>query len=143
MANVIDMNQEVNHTTRELMDCFLTVHKQMGPGLLESIYEECLCYELKKRNISFERQKALPLRYDRAILESGLRLDLVVDGKVIVELKSIEKILPVHEAQVISYLKLADMEVGFLVNFNTPLMRDGVKRFVRSNANSASSAAPR
>ena len=141
--NVIDMNQKVNHITQELMDSFIAIHKKMGPGLLESVYEECVCYELKKRKIFYERQKVLSLHYDGNLLELGLRLDLVVENQIIVELKSVEKILPVHAAQLISYLKLSGMNIGLLVNFNVPLIKDGVRRFVNSSTDSVSSASPR
>jgi GxxExxY protein len=144
MAEIINMNVPENKITHEIMDCFLKVHKAMGPGLLESIYEECLCYELQKRNMSFSRQISLPILYDGISLKNSLRLDLVVENKVVLELKSIEKILPIHEAQILSYLKLSKLPIGFLVNFNVPLIKNGVKRFVNNfGENSATSASPR
>lgn len=127
---VIDLNLQENQLTQKLMDCFFKVHSVMGPGLLESIYEECLCYELEKHNLSFQRQKDLPLHYDGRLLKSGLRLDLVVDNQIIVELKSIETLLPIHEAQILSYLKLSGLRIGFLINFNVPLIKQGVRRFI-------------
>lgn len=141
--SVIDLSLPENKITGALMDCFVKVHSQIGPGLLEGIYQECLCYELKKRGLSFEREKIIPLKYDGEILNSGLRLDLIVENKIILELKSIEKLLPIHDAQIISYLRLADMPIGFLINFNVPLIKQGVKRFVNNFKNSASSALPR
>lgn len=127
------------------MNCFISVHKVLGPGLLESIYEPCLCHEISKSGLAYERQKLLPIIYDGQILDNALKLDILVENRIVIELKSVEKILPVHESQIISYLKLADKRIGFLVNFNVPLVKDGVKRFVNNTPSqtSASSAPPR
>lgn len=130
MTKVIDLTAPENLLTAELMDCFLKVHKAMGPGLLESIYEECICHDLKKRGIAFEQQKPIVLNFDGDILKTKLRLDLVIETKIIIELKSVEALLPVHKAQIISYLKLSKLPIGFLVNFNVPLIKSGVQRFV-------------
>jgi len=108
----------------------IEVHKNLGPGLLESAYEECLCYELSAQGIHYEKQKILPVIYKGKLLECVYRIDILVDNKVVLELKSIEKVLPVHEAQLLTYLKLTGIKTGLLLNFNVPLMKDGIKRFV-------------
>jgi len=128
--NTINTTLPINRLTQEVVDCIYTVHKNLGPGLLESIYETCLCYELEKRNIAFERQKTLPISYKDVTFEAGLRLDILIEKQLIIELKSVEKILPVHEAQIISYLKLANKDIGFLVNFNVELIKQGIKRYI-------------
>jgi GxxExxY protein len=99
---------------------------------LESVYQQCLVCELRSRKINIQQQIALPIRYRDTVVEAGLRLDLLADDKVIVEIKAIEKLLPVHEAQLLTYLKLAKKDLGILVNFNVPLIKDGIRRFVRS-----------
>ena len=104
--------------TEKIIKAALEVHSQLGPGLLESTYEECLVYELHKMGLEIERQKSLPLIYKEIQLECGYRIDILVEDKVIVELKSVDEILPVHEAQILTYLKLAKKEVGLLINFN-------------------------
>jgi GxxExxY protein len=143
VSDVIDLNVSENKITAEVMDCFLKVHRIMGPGLLESIYEECLSIEFSKRNISFSRQNIIPLKYEDVTLSNHLKLDLLVENKIIIELKSVESILPIHEAQILSYLKLSGIQVGFLVNFNVPLIKQGVKRYVNNLSFSATSAPPR
>lgn len=102
----------------------------MGPGLLESIYEKCFCYELSKRGILFERQKTVKLEYDKLVIDEGLRIDILIDDLVVVELKSQEYYHPVWEAQVLSYFKLSRKRLGFVLNFNVPLMKEGIKRIV-------------
>jgi GxxExxY protein len=106
------------------------VHHQLGPGLLESIYETCFCYELQKRSVPFYRQMVVPLIYDNIKLDEGLRIDVLVDNLVICELKSVEELNPVHEAQVLSYMKLAKKRLGFLINFNVPVIKNGIKRYI-------------
>lgn len=141
---VIDMSLEDNQLTQSIMDCLFRVHTVMGPGLLESIYEECLCHEFSRRGIPYERQKIIPLMYEGSQLRNGLKLDLLVGGRIIIELKSIENILPVHKAQILTYLKLSGLPIGFLVNFNVPLIKNGVQRFVNNHSSfSANSASPR
>lgn len=108
----------------------MTVHSVLGPGLLESVYETCLAHELLQIGLSVERQKILPVRYKDVILDDGLRMDMVVAGTVIIELKCVEKILPVHEAQLYTYLKLSGLKVGLLLNFYTRHLKDGIKRIV-------------
>ena len=108
----------------------IEVRKHLGPGLLESVYEECLCRELKLRRVLFERQKPLSLAYKGLRLECGYRLDLVIEGRIIAEIKSIDTLAPIHEAQLLTYMKLAGVKVGMLMNFNVPVLKDGIKRFV-------------
>jgi GxxExxY protein len=108
----------------------IDVHRGLGPGLLESAYEECLCYELKAAGLPFNRQVALPVIYKSVRLECGYRMDLVVDQRLIVEIKTVERLLPVHEAQLLTYLKLSSMATGLLLNFHAALLKDGIKRLV-------------
>lgn len=116
--------------TETIIGCAMEVHRALGPGLLESVYEECLCFELKSMSLGFERQKILPIAYKDVKLDAGYRLDLVVEGKVIVELKCVEKIIPVHEAQIMTYLRLTRIRTGLILNFFTPVLKDGIKRIV-------------
>jgi GxxExxY protein len=113
-----------------VVDAAVKVHRALGPGLLESVYEACLCYELSKRGIPYQRQVSLPVRYEEVFIETGFRLDVLVDECVIVELKSTEAIAPIHEAQLLTYLKLANIRLGFILNFNVHLMKQGIKRMV-------------
>ena len=108
----------------------IEVHKALGPGLLESAYEECLSHEFSLRNFSFERQKSLPVIYKGKKLDCGYRLDMVVENAIILELKSCEKIEPIHKAQLLTYLKLSGLHLGLILNFNTTVMRDGIVRIV-------------
>jgi GxxExxY protein len=116
--------------TEKIISAAIEVHRHLGPGLLESAYEECLCHELYLREVPFERQKALPLDYKGIKLNCGYRMDLVVDSKVVVELKCVDKILPVHEAQMLTYLRLANVKVGLIINFYTKVLKNGTKRLV-------------
>lgn len=111
-----------------IVDCIFQVHKSLGPGLLESAYEACLEHELKQRNLTVERQKTLPVYYGNVFVEAGYRVDLFIENDFIIELKAVEKMIPLYQAQLITYLKLADIKTGLLVNFNTPLIKDGIKR---------------
>lgn len=110
------------------MDCCFYIHTQLGPGLLESVYEECLFHLLKEKGIPVERQKTLPITLGNIIIPSGLRLDLLVNDDIIVELKAVEKIIPIHEAQLHTYLKLSEKPLGLLINFNVRSLKDGIKR---------------
>lgn len=114
--------------THRIIGCAIDVHKELGPGLLESAYEECICFELGNRSIQYERQVNLPIMYKGNKLDAGYRLDLVIENKIVLELKSIEKISPVHEAQLLTYLKLTKLPLGFLINFNVPVLKDGIIR---------------
>jgi len=116
--------------TEKIIGLCIEVHKNLGPGLLESAYEECLCYELLNKKIQFERQMPLPIRYKDVSLDCGYRLDIVVENKILLELKSVESILPIHQAQILTYMKLSNLRVGLLINFNTPVVSQGIKRYV-------------
>jgi GxxExxY protein len=115
---------------KQILDCCFHIHTQLGPGLLESAYEECLFYELNKLNINVEKQKALPLIYEEVKLDAGYRVDLMVDNRIIIEIKSIEDFKDVHLAQVLTYLKLSGCKLGLLVNFNVKYLKDGIKRVI-------------
>lgn len=121
---------QLNDISGLVVDAAIHVHKNLGPGLLESIYEEALCYELGKRNIAFERQKTLTVPYEDIILNTQLRLDLIVENQIVVELKSSEKIIPLYEAQLLTYLKISGLPLGLLLNFNSTLMKDGIRRII-------------
>jgi GxxExxY protein len=108
----------------------IEVHRELGPGLLESTYEQCLAYELNRAKIPFRLQVALPVQYKQIKLDCGYRIDLLVDDRLIVELKSVDQLLKIHEAQVLTYMKLAQVNVGLLINFNVEMLKKGVKRFV-------------
>lgn len=125
-------NEKLNRLSKELLDAAIEVHREMGPGLLESVYEACLIEELKLRNIATTSQVELPIVYKGKKLSKEFRLDLLIENEIIIELKTVDKILPVHEAQIISYLKLADKRLGFLINFNVSLLKQGFKRFVNN-----------
>jgi len=116
--------------TEKIIQAAIEVHRNLGPGLLESVYEECLCHELAGGNVCFERQWQLPINYKGVKLNAGYRLDLVVEKEVIVELKCVEKILPIHGAQLLTYMRLSGIHTGLILNFFTPLMKDGIKRMV-------------
>lgn len=111
-----------------MIGALIEVHRNLGPGLLESAYESCVCRELALRGIAFERQRSLPVIYKDTLLECGYRIDLVVEGCVLVELKTVEAILPIHVAQVVTYLKLSGLPVGLLTNFNVPVLTQGLRR---------------
>ena len=115
---------------KHVLDAALAVHKNLGPGLLESVYEACICHELGKRGVPFQRQVALPVLYDGAQLDAGLRLDLLVADCLIVELKAVDRDNPLFQAQLLTYLKLTGHRLGLLINFNVPLIKDGIRRVV-------------
>jgi GxxExxY protein len=119
---------DINNLTGEIIGAAIEVHKALGPGLLESAYEECLCHEFKLRSLPFERQKELPIEYKDVKLDCGYRMDIVVFNKIILELKSCSELLPIHEAQLLTYLKLTNLKVGLLINFNVPVLKEGIKR---------------
>ena len=116
---------------KAVVDAAFKVHAALGPGLLESVYEACLVHELKQRGLSLRTQAALPVVYEGVTLDAGLRLDILVSDAMIVELKAVEKMTPLHEAQLLTYLKLTGLRLGLLINFNTILIKDGIKRIVR------------
>ncbi len=119
-----------NEITHEIIGAAIEVHKLPGPGLLESAYEECLVHELRLRSLRVERQKAVPVVYKETNLECGYRIDLLVEGRIVVELKSIDFLGPIHEAIVLTYLRLSGHHLGLLINFNVTALKDGVRRFI-------------
>jgi GxxExxY protein len=124
------LSPAVKQLASKIVDSAFTVHKSLGPGLLESICETCFCHELSKRRISFKRQVAVPLIYDNLRFEDGLRIDVLAGDLIICELKAVATLLPVHQAQLLSYLKLTQKRLAFLINFNVPVIKHGIRRFV-------------
>jgi GxxExxY protein len=126
----MEITERDNELGREIYDVAFKIHRSLGPGLLESVYEKCFCYELSTRGISYKRQVAVPILYEGLKIEDGLRLDILVNDKIIVELKAQENYHPVWQAQLLSYLKLTNLRLGYLINFHTPLIKDGIKRMI-------------
>jgi GxxExxY protein len=124
------MREEINRITDQIIGAAIRVHRELGPGLLESTYEACLVYELTDQGLFVEPQKELPVIYRNLRLDCGYRLDLLVEKQVVVEVKSVDKLHPVHQAQLLTYLKLSKLHVGLLMNFNVQLLKEGIKRFV-------------
>ncbi len=124
------LTERENWLAAQIFDIAICIHRSMGPGLLESIYEKCFCYELTNRGIPFERQKTVKLLYDKLVIDEGLRIDILVDKLVVVELKAQEYYHPVWKAQVLSYLKLSNKRLGYILNFNVPLMKEGIQRMI-------------
>jgi GxxExxY protein len=124
------ISEEINQVAKQIVDAAFAVHSTLGAGLLESVYEVCLEYELRQRGLRVERQVILPVIYDNIRLDDGFRIDLLVNQCVIIELKAVQNLLPIHTAQIITYLKLSKHRLGFLINFNVPLIKDGIKRIV-------------
>ncbi len=116
--------------TGQIIGAAIEVHRELGPGLLESVYQTCLARELALRKVPYEQEKSLPVEYKGTLLDCGYRLDFVVADKVIVELKAVDKVHPVHQAQLLTYLKLTGCKVGLLINFNVPILKNGIKRLV-------------
>ncbi len=121
---------EINKLTEKVIGAAIEVHKALGPGLLESTYEECLCREFSLRGISFVRQKELPIQYKGVKLDCGYRIDLLVEDVLVLELKSCDAIQPIHQAQLLTYLRLSGKRAGLIINFNVPVLKDGIKRIV-------------
>ena len=121
---------ELNEISGQVLGAAIEVHRTLGPGLLESVYEVCLAYELSQRGLVVERQKQLPVPYKDVQLDAAFRLDLLVEDKVIVELKAVEQVSPVHKTQLLTYLKLSGLELGLLINFNVKMLKDGISRVV-------------
>jgi GxxExxY protein len=119
---------DINQLSSQIIGAAIEVHKQLGPGLLESAYEECLCHELKLRGLSFERQKPVPIEYKGTKLDCGYRLDVLVENQIVLELKTCSKLEPIHTAQLLTYLKLSGFHLGLLLNFNNLAMRNGILR---------------
>ena len=124
------ISPELEAIARQITDGAFKVHKALGPGLLESVYESCLLYELTKRGLKVERQVVLPIQYDELKLDSGLRIDMLIENAIVIELKAVENLLPIHEAQMLTYLKLSNCRLGFLINFNVAVIKSGIRRFV-------------
>jgi GxxExxY protein len=116
--------------TKVIIGCAIDVHKELGPGLLESAYEECLYYELQKAGLKVEKQKAIPVIYKEIKLDCGYRADLIIEDKIVIELKTVDEFNPVHEAQILTYLKFAEKKLGLLINFNVLRLKDGIKRYI-------------
>jgi GxxExxY protein len=129
MHDLAPPGDELDRIGREIVDSAYKVHAALGPGLLESVYQTCLQHELGKRGLAVQQQVAIPIVYEGMRLDGGLRLDLVVEHDVIVELKAVERLLPVNEAQILSYLKLSRKRLGYLINFNVPRIKEGIRRF--------------
>mgnify|MGYP001813484944 CR=1 FL=1 len=121
---------DANNITEIVIGAAIDVHKVLGPGLLESLYEECLCYELSLQRLNFCRQVNLPVRYKNKQLDTGYRLEILVENKVVIELKSVEKLMAIHDAQLLTYMKLINSSVGLLINFNVPVLKQGIRRKV-------------
>ena len=130
VSSVVNILMTDNELTHEIIGAAIEVHKNLGPGLLESTYEECLCHELSQRGIPFERQKPIPVIYKGVKLDCGYRLDLLVADRVILELKSVETLAPIHDSIMITYLKLSEHRIGLLMNFNVQILKEGIKRLV-------------
>lgn len=128
------MNEEerLNKITETIIGVAINIHRTLGPGLLESAYEACMVYDLSQAGLKIEQQKSLPVVYRGVQLECGYRLDLMIENEVIVEIKSIEKLLPIHKAQLMSYLKLSGCKIGLLINFNVELLKEGIQRVVNN-----------
>ncbi len=124
------MKHNLNKITEAIIGTAIAVHKELGPGLLESAYEACLAYELAERKLKVERQKGLPVTYHGVQLDCGYRIDLLVEKLVVVELKAVERLEPIHQAQMLSYLRLSGCKVGLLINFNVKVLKNGIRRFV-------------
>ena len=122
--------QRLNRITETIIGCAIEVHRALGPGLLESAYEECTCHEICQHGLDIRRQVPLPVVYKGVKLDCGYRMDLVVENLVVVEFKTVERLLPVHDAQLLSYLKLSGMSLGLLINFHVPVLKDGLRRIV-------------
>jgi len=128
--NFLVITPELDRVAKEVVDSAFKVHSTLGPGLLESVYKICMARELSRRNLKFQNQVAFPILYDGVRLDTGLRVDLLVEEQLIIEIKAVEAMLPVFEAQLLTYLKLTGKRLGFLINFNVPKIRDGIKRIV-------------
>jgi GxxExxY protein len=121
-----------NEISKIVVDCAIKIHKNLGPGLLESAYEECMYYELKKIGLTVDKQKALPLVYEDIKLEIGYRIDLIIENKVVVEIKSVDTLNDVHLAQILTYIKLSQCKLGLLINFNVAFLKNGIRRVVNN-----------
>jgi GxxExxY protein len=130
MSSTMESRRRADELSRDVVDAAIEVHRHLGPGLLESAYEACLCHELTARGIAVEHQVPLPVSYKGLQIDAAYRIDIRVEGLIILELKAVEKLEPIHEAQLMTYLRLSNLWLGFLINFNVPLLRDGIRRRV-------------
>lgn len=130
MRKYNDLSPDLDKLSKQVIDCFFQVHQKLGAGYLEKIYEDCLCIELEDHGLNYVRQYPMEMVYNDRKIKSDFFLDLVVEDKILIELKAVEALLPVHGAQIYSYLKMSKIPLGFLVNFNVPLIKDGIKRYV-------------
>jgi GxxExxY protein len=124
--------KDIERIASKIVDSAIHVHKALGPGLLESAYQQCLAYELRNRNLQVEREVILPVVYEQLKIDPGYRIDLVIEDCVIVENKAVDQLLPIHEAQLLTYLKLGNFKLGFLLNWNVRMMKDGIRRYVNN-----------
>lgn len=127
----VGLDAAIENLATAAVDSALQVHRRLGPGLLESVYSECLAHELRKRGYDVRREVPIPVIYDEVKLEIGFRADLVIDEQLLIELKAVDELLPVHASQIITYLKLSQIPLGLLINFKTPLIKNGIKRYLR------------
>ena len=132
MLDVDPLQKRINDITERLIGCGISVHRVLGPGLLESAYEECICFELNEAGLKFERQVPLPVIYKGVKLDCGYRMDIVIENLVIAEIKAVERLLPIHDAQLLSYLRLYDKRVGLLMNFHAVVLKNGLKRIANN-----------
>ena len=130
MTSPLALPPDLEDLAAALVDSAFKVHRTLGPGLLESVYESCVCIELTRRGISYERQAPMPLVYEGVNVDGGFRLDLLVERSVVLEIKAVEKLMPIHQSQVLTYLRLTNLRLGLLINFNVLMFREGVKRIV-------------
>ncbi len=124
--------KDIEEIGRNIVHSAIKVHKALGPGLLESVYQKCLAYELEKTGLTVVCEVPLPVKYETVVIDAGFRIDMMIQRTVIVENKTVDKIAPIHEAQLLTYLKLTNLKLGFLLNWNVPLMKDGIKRMVNN-----------
>jgi GxxExxY protein len=121
---------DIEFIAKKIVHCAIKVHKTLGPGLLESVYQKCLTYELEKEGLNIKREVPVPVRYGDVLIDTGFRSDMIVEDSVIIENKTVDKILPIHEAQLLTYLKITNIRLGFILNWNVTLMKHGIKRMV-------------
>ena len=130
MKDMKNTSKQFSPLSNKIIGCAIEVHRHLGPGLLESTYQRCLAHELSRNGINFRIEQPLPVDYKDIRLDCGYRIDLLVENEIVIELKSVEKLAPIHEAQLLSYLKLANKKQGFLINFNVELLKDGLKSYI-------------
>ena len=121
---------DIEEVGKEIVDSVIQVHRSLGPGLFESVYQRCLVYELLKRGLKLDTERTVPIRYGNVLLNSGFRIDILVEGMIVIENKAVSQLLPLHEAQLITYLRLSNCRLGYLLNWNVALMKNGIRRFV-------------